>query len=303
MGCDRRTGAQFLHWQLSRVEAEALGAEDPQRWRTVQQRLRAWVMESADAGVAAWHIIGNPMPESLLGPTPHAASSTLSPGAVQMQRFVARIATAFGECVTYPGMKQAHCKVQQVFPVAGFEDRQSAASSRTPLAWHTEHADKVTPPDLLVIGCLRNPDRIGTRLSHPMLHRLDQRTRDILAMASEFHFATRDETNRHCAILDPDRLRYDPVYCKPMSPRAHRAFAVLTRAVEAQAFTVPQAPGAVLIIPNRWTVHARESFLARFDGTDRWLMRAMVRLSIPPDGKGGIWPSPHALAHEPSLAL
>lgn len=282
MGCDRRKGAQLLHWQLSSVEAEALGAEDPQRWCTIQQRLRAWVMESADAGVAAWQIVGNPMQGSLLGPTPHATSSALSPEAVQMQHIVERIAAAFGECVTYPGMKQAHCKIQQVFPVAGFEDRQSAASSRAPLAWHTEHADKAIPPDLLIIGCLRNPDHIGTRLSRPIAHQLDRSTRDILATASEFHFATGDETNGHCAILDPDGLRYDSVYCRPMSACAHRAFAALTREVEAQAFTASQIPGAVLIIPNRWTVHARDTFLARFDGTDRWLMRAMVRLSIPP---------------------
>ncbi|MBI4237411.1 MAG: hypothetical protein HY696_03200 [Deltaproteobacteria bacterium] len=42
--------------------------------------------------------------------------------------------------------------------------------------------------------------------------------------------------------------------------------------------TEHETPGCALIIPNGHTVHAREGFPARYDGTDRWLLRMMIRV-------------------------
>jgi L-asparagine oxygenase len=39
--------------------------------------------------------------------------------------------------------------------------------------------------------------------------------------------------------------------------------------------------GDLIILDNRRVVHARSPFTARYDGTDRWLMRTMVCASIP----------------------
>jgi hypothetical protein len=37
-------------------------------------------------------------------------------------------------------------------------------------------------------------------------------------------------------------------------------------------------PGEVLVVDNDVVVHGRVPFRARFDGTDRWLKRASVRV-------------------------
>ncbi|MBI4238732.1 MAG: TauD/TfdA family dioxygenase [Deltaproteobacteria bacterium] len=143
--------------------------------------------------------------------------------------------------------------------------------------WHTEHADKDCPPDFLVIACLRNPDGVGTRVSRPIMRELDKEDVCCLTTPTAFEFMSRAASALPIGVWEQGRLRYDPVYCRPRSALAARALQQLADAVERSALIAPQAPGCALIIPNRHTVHAREGFHARYDGTDRWLLRTMIR--------------------------
>ena len=40
--------------------------------------------------------------------------------------------------------------------------------------------------------------------------------------------------------------------------------------------------GDLLVIDNRKTIHGRKPFQARYDGTDRWVQRVLVRKELPP---------------------
>ena len=67
--------------------------------------------------------------------------------------------------------------------------------------------------------------------------------------------------------------------------------------------TIPLAPGDIAIVDNDVAVHARRSFRARYDGTDRWLKRVLVRLprqrpsaEATEDGYGQALVEPVALA-------
>jgi hypothetical protein len=40
--------------------------------------------------------------------------------------------------------------------------------------------------------------------------------------------------------------------------------------------------GDLLLINNHKAVHGRKPFKARYDGTDRWLQRLLVRKTLPP---------------------
>lgn len=268
----------ILQYALSADVANALRVGDVERLAPLRTRLDAWIVQSQTQPVTALQITGVPIRTAHLGPTPCSTQAPLSREAACMMRMIECLASCLGDCVTFAGMKQSDRTVQQVFPVAGFEDKQSAASSRTTLSWHTEHADKDMPPDFLVITCLRNTDHVGTRLSRPDCSQFDDVDVKILSTAAEFSFTTRDANVAPIAVLDHWGLRFDPVYCQPQSADAARALQRLINAVEENAVIVPQEPGTVLLIPNRSTVHARDSFQARYDGTDRWLMRSMVRL-------------------------
>jgi L-asparagine oxygenase len=41
--------------------------------------------------------------------------------------------------------------------------------------------------------------------------------------------------------------------------------------------------GDLLVIDNRNTIHGRKPFQPRYDGTDRWVQRVLVRKELPPD--------------------
>lgn len=266
----------ILPHDLSPEEATLFRQENYSSLWPLRNRFRHWVLHNSDVTVTAWQIRGLLLQTDKLGPTPSFSGDVLSEEASFMTRIVKWVAQCLGDYITYPGMKQATRDVQQIFPVPGFEDRQSAASSRTALQWHTEHADKGNPPSFLVLGCLRNPDGIGTRLSRPDLNQLNPSDIRTLSTAREFCFQKSQGAPDNLVVINSDGLRYDPVYCKPLTNTAREAFHRLTMSIEDRSCMVPQKPGTILIIPNRHTVHARECFHARFDGTDRWLLRSMV---------------------------
>ncbi len=265
------------HYKLSSEDSNAIRKDDREYLTQLRNDIRAWIFNEENVSATAWQIQGLLIYPDQLGPTPLSSKAPMSNETSRVMHMIEWIAYCLGECVTFPGMKQSSQNVQQVFPVPGFEDRQSAASSSTTLKWHTEHADKDNPPDFLVIACLRNLDGIGTRLSRPNLNGLSLQDLSTLMQSSEFKFETNREHSRAMSVIDDDGLRYDPVYCTPTSDISRNAFHNLTVEIEEKALIVPQEPGSAVIIPNRSTVHARESFQARYDGTDRWLMRAMIR--------------------------
>jgi hypothetical protein len=59
----------------------------------------------------------------------------------------------------------------------------------------------------------------------------------------------------------------------PETEESRLAIDHLIRAIDETLTGVALMPGECLFIDNYKTVHGRDSFKARFDGTDRWLKR------------------------------
>lgn len=74
-------------------------------------------------------------------------------------------------------------------------------------------------------------------------------------------------------------LHYDPAYIPLSDDPAYRgAYERLTAELDRVSVAVRLESGDVLVIDNDVVVHGREPFPPRYDGTDRWLRRASVRL-------------------------
>ncbi|MFJ6772983.1 TauD/TfdA family dioxygenase [Kitasatospora sp. NPDC091257] len=75
-------------------------------------------------------------------------------------------------------------------------------------------------------------------------------------------------------------MRYDPAYT-PLD-EADEAWRAAYRRLGDELARVSVAvslePGDVLVVDNDLVVHGRVPFRARYDGTDRWLKRASVRV-------------------------
>ena len=77
---------------------------------------------------------------------------------------------------------------------------------------------------------------------------------------------------------DQPYLRIDPVFMSaaPGDAEAAAALKALTGELQRQLVEVALDAGDLLVVDNYKAVHGRSAFTARFDGTDRWLKKAIV---------------------------
>lgn len=194
--------------------------------------------------------------------------------------------------------------VHNILPTRGCEQQQVGASSTAVLEWHTEDAFHPERADFLLLACVRNDDGVGSRLSCTGSAQLSPGDVERLA---EPHVAIRpdesygngsgsgvDDVGMATLWRQPTGLaiRYDPSYSRVLTsePGFVAAYDRLGPALEEGSTTVALEPGDVLVVDNNTTVHGREPFDARYDGTDRWLKRVLVRA-------GGHRPARERLEH------
>ncbi|QER90441.1 oxygenase (plasmid) [Streptomyces tendae] len=201
------------------------------------------------------------------------------------------IASRLGRVFGWSGQQDGRI-VHNILPSPGQEHLQVGASSVVPLAWHTEDAFHPHRADLLLLACVRNPDNIGSRLSTisraaPSAQDLEQLARPVVAVVPDDSYGQDAVGGRELvgaptvwrADDDELRVRYDPSYSRRLTDDAHfdLAYGRLGRRFEDEGFVVPLDPGDLLIIDNDTAVHGRVAFRPRYDGTDRWLKRVLVR--------------------------
>jgi len=80
-------------------------------------------------------------------------------------------------------------------------------------------------------------------------------------------------------------LTYDADLMRPLTDHATKAFGKLGAAIKKRTRKVVLEAGDILVINNRTTVHGRNPFKARYDGSDRWIKRVLVRETMPPPRK------------------
>lgn len=216
--------------------------------------------------------------------------------------------------------------VHDILPIKELECEQIGGSSKEALYWHTEDAFHPYRADYVGLMCLRNPDNTETTIGTFDPEELDDDIVDLLFQPrffirtdeshTEAHqgrkdfwhdqdksklgqaYERRQEANQEpvmVPILRGSRTRpdlcIDPVYMDNIStdPEADRALKTVIEAIERNMFDVSMSPGDVLFLDNTRVVHGRNSFNARYDGSDRWLKRIYLTrdLSKSRDARGG----------------
>ncbi|MGI5223163.1 TauD/TfdA family dioxygenase [Nocardia sp. CA-290969] len=247
---------------------------------------------------------GLPLSDTEIGPTPPdwqtAAVWSTDPDrpgcSLELDIALLLLAAAAGEPFGWAGQQDGRL-VNNIVPAAGHEQEQSGASSSVLLSPHTEDAFHPLRANMLMLGCLRNHDLVGTtvssvrrvRLTGPQLETLRTPTLPILpdvSYGSAFDRAAAvpvptlwSEPGRED---DPDSrtLRFDPAYTPlhDAGPEFRAAYAQLERELERVCVVAALRPGELLLVDNDVAVHGRVPFTARYDGTDRWLKRVNIRL-------------------------
>ncbi|MET8331882.1 TauD/TfdA family dioxygenase [Streptomyces sp. NPDC005181] len=229
--------------------------------------------------------------DSDLGPTPAHWSSVGDAGALWDVTLLL-IATLMGHPIAWEGQQDGRA-VNNIVPSPGHELEQTGASSTVLLSPHTEDAFHPERAHLLVLCCMRNHDRVGTTAASIRRTGLSPEdiallTRPILPILPDDAYAKRpDFTGEPVPVRtlweSPDglTLRFDPAYTPlGQADDDHReAYARLEAELAGVSMSVALEPGDVMVVDNDLVVHGRVPFRPRYDGTDRWLKRALV--SIP----------------------
>jgi L-asparagine oxygenase len=227
-----------------------------------------------------------------LGPTPCSATSPRHGAANLCALCLLAVMNMFGEPFTFRDLYDGRL-VQDVVAAEGKESAQTSEGSDCFLEWHVEDAFSSDRCDYFGLLCLRGDPAAATILAPARALVLPDEAREVLmqpryAVLPDVAHCENPEPQTGVAVLTGTReapeIRFDPVYMVPADPaddEARSAFECLTEAVNAAAVGYVLQPGDLLVVDNRRVAHARSPFVPRFDGSGRWLLRAMVCSSLP----------------------
>jgi L-asparagine oxygenase len=184
--------------------------------------------------------------------------------------------------------------IQDIVPVAGFERTQQSISSEANLYMHVESAFTEDRPDYVALFCLRADHEhvAGTTLSsiEAILPRLPDGAAGILRQP---RFKTKVDASflRGIGSADPiyvgpirvltgsgsrPRIRADFAETTGLDRAAQGALDELRRCAADTAVEIRLKSGDLLLVDNHRAFHGRTPFRARWDGADRWLLRAFL---------------------------
>ncbi|MFD8780938.1 TauD/TfdA family dioxygenase [Kitasatospora sp. NPDC059599] len=229
-----------------------------------------------------------------LGPTPGHWSTVGDAGAL-WDVVLLLVSTLMGTPIAWDGQQDGRF-VHNIVPSPGHESEQTGASSSVLLTPHTEDAFHPGRAHLLLLCCMRNHDDIATtaasvRLTELAQDDLEQLKRPVAPiLPDDAYEQARKFAGRPAPVPtlfdSPEGLtmRYDPAYTplEETDEQWREAYGRLGQELARVSVAVSLEPGDVLVVDNDLVVHGRVPFRARYDGTDRWLKRASVRVEDRP---------------------
>ena len=264
-----------------------------QAGRLLPQAAHDALIAFADDVPAAGALLLKGAPVGDLPATPPAPTAPTAKGHVSEMTLLTA-ARRLGQPVGYQP-EHGGDLVQNLVPTRAGADRQVSTSSRVDLMFHTEAAFHPHRPRYLLLLCLRGDPQAVTTLSsvHEVLPLLPAPVVGVL-FQPRFRTAV-DESYLHgrtntlgpaMPVLSGDRARPSMVFDEDLmvgtDTEAEAALHVLGDAVRAHHIGVALEAGDLLVVDNHVAVHGRTAYTPRFDGTDRWLQRAMVVPDLAP---------------------
>ncbi len=203
-------------------------------------------------------------------------------------------AAKFGHPISYIQEQQGSL-IQNIIPVQNTEKQQISTSSKVELGLHTETAFHPYKPDYIMLLCLRGDHKAATTYANlsDILNQLDVNTRRVLKQkwfttGIDLSFRTSNEPDQEISIsivgeLDGMlTLTYDELLIKGTNDLANEALEKVNQAVKNCTQEIVLKTGDLLVLDNKKTIHGRKPFQARYDGTDRWVQRMLIRKTLPP---------------------
>jgi len=288
-------------------EASIYAHELPRRIRSF---LNDFKLSERSPGICL--ISGYSLDDTKLGKTPpHWKDKPALSRALEEEMLLVLYGSLLGDVFGWATEQDGHI-VHDVFPIKGNEDKQISTSSEQTIWWHTEDAFHAFSGDYVGMFCLRNWDQVATTFASLADIHLSREHLEVLfepryiirpdishqqtneAPAPE---QTKGRESLHIAQqriqhmeTNPDKvavlfghpespyLRIDPYFMEYLEEDevAQQALEALIKLIDEALCDVVLQPGDCCLIDNCRTVHGRQAFKPRYDGTDRWLKRTCV---------------------------
>jgi L-asparagine oxygenase len=192
--------------------------------------------------------------------------------------------------------EQSGALIQNILPVHKTENDQISTSSKVTLALHTETSFHPYKPDYVMLLCLRGDPTAVTTYANidDIIEYLDNETISYLqdpvyltGIDKSFRESDKEYRQVKLPILkkvgrNEYNFNYDEDLMYPTNILASMAIDKLAEAVCKCVKEIVLEAGDLLIIDNNKTIHGRKPFQPRYDGTDRWVQRMLVRKELPP---------------------
>lgn len=283
----------------AQVQADAY-TDDPADYDTVlavglpgiSRRLRSLVtgFGSRLGAAGVLRLRGVPLPLNL-PPTPGSPDAGLRARS-GAEALLLGLATLAGPVISFTEWRGGH-RVHNIFPLPEDAGTQKA-SNAVRLEMHTEAAFVPGCPEALAILYLRNGADLAPTTAFCDLHRVwgELSAREQALLAARAFFTARWDRNgnevrgdtvavAHCfgdasAVGKVRRFTYIPAL-RGATTDHEEALCRFNTGIEVNTTEVTMVPGDLVLIDNTHVVHGRTRFTPRFDGTDRWLQRCLLR--------------------------
>lgn len=244
------------------------------------------------AAISLFSVPKSKYADSLGVPTPRNLNEHDALKTADIDSYLLAKASEYGSPIGYV-QEQGGVLVQNLFPIMGNEARQISSSSRVQLELHTETAFHPWRPDFLMLFCLRGDRTAETTISLlvDILGNLSSETVDILkeqrfSTSIDVSFQNKSQPDKviKMSVLSEDcsRMTFDQTLMRGNDIEAQNALEKFRQAVYDNLMGLTLYEGDLLVIDNHKAIHGRGPFTPRYDGTDRWLKRVMVRTELPP---------------------
>lgn len=198
------------------------------------------------------------------------------------------VMSLFGEPFNYTSLYKGRL-VQSMVPVPSMELTQTSQSSTGMLDWHVEDGYRADRCDFVGLLCLRGDPSGASQYAQAKDLELSPEVRATLQQKrfhlkpDPAHTLPEDMERRQVRVLtgsdEAPEIVYDTHHIGPTDDADTEAAAALQElhaSLDKAHISHVMSRGDLLVFDNKRVVHGRTPFAARFDGTDRWLMRVMV---------------------------
>lgn len=176
--------------------------------------------------------------------------------------------------------------IHNISPMKDKIRTKSGQGSSEPMGMHSDFAFSDHRPDWLILMCLRNEQKIPTRicLVNDICNQLSFEEVEMLKSPNFLIFppdsSAVKEPRRDAILFQKENdviSRFNKDKCKGVDTKYQAILDKFASIADNQGQEVFLNPGDALILDNRYALHSRQSFTARYDGTDRWLQRVYCR--------------------------